>query len=123
MTYLTHDAGRTVALAAVLLAGCSSVSPCPGASFALFRVPTTETNTIVSVSADAPCTATMDRGGGGIVYLARPDSGICRGRAELANGDTYTFSVEFRTIDTGDCRGVMYGVDASYPALIDGGQD
>jgi hypothetical protein len=115
-------ARRAVAVASLFLAGCSSVRPCPASGFSLFRVPATQANPIVSVSADAPCTATLDSRAT-VVYLSRLDSGICRGRAELANGDTYTFSVEFRTVDTGDCGALTYAFDASFPALIDGGQD
>ena len=61
--------------------------------------------------------------GDGSVYLSRPDSGICRGRAVLTNGDTYAFSVEFRPIGTGCCGTLPYPIDASPPTLIDGGQD
>ena len=121
MTYLARYARRAVAVASLFLAGCSSVRPCP-AGFVLLRVPTTQANPIVSVSTDDPCTATMESVAP-VVYLSRPDSGTCRGRAELANGDTYTFSAEFRTIDTADCHALTFAIDASFPTLLDGGRD
>ena len=62
------------------------------------------------------------RSAGG-VYLSRQDSGICHGRAQLTNGDTYEFSVEFRATDSGCCGTLAYPVDASPPVLVDGGQD
>ena len=78
-----------------------------------FPVPNAAANPIVSVSADPPCTAATS--GDGSVTLSRPDSGICRGRAVLTNGDTYAFSVEFRPSDTGCCGTLPYPIDASPP--------
>jgi hypothetical protein len=112
------------ALAAAAAEGCTSspgVCPCPAGGFALFTVPAAATNPIVSVSADPPCTA-MDSGSGS-VSLSRQDSGICRGRAVLTNGDTYAFSVEFRPSGIGCCGNVAFPIDASPPTLIDAGQD
>jgi hypothetical protein len=111
-------------LATLGAAGCTptpAVCPCPAGGLALFDLPAARTNPIVSVSADPPCTA-MDSGAGS-VYLSRQDSGICRGRAVLTNGDTYAFSVEFRPSGTGCCGTLAYPIDASPPTLVDGAQD
>lgn len=115
---------RTIAIASLFAAGCSSsaaVCPCPAPGIGRVTVPAAPANPIVSVSADPPCTA-MDSGSG-TVYLQRQDSGVCRGRAQLANGDTYAFAVEFRASGTGCCGSLAYAVDASAPMLIDAGAD
>ena len=110
---------RFVFPAALAAAGCTTSTdmPCPVGS--AVPVPAAATNPIVSVSADPPCTARQRRG----TSPLPPDSGICRGRAVLTDGDTYAFSVEFRPIDTGCCGTLPYPIDASPPTLIDGGQD
>ena len=115
---------RFVFPAALAAAGCTTSTDtclCPVGAAAEFPVPNAAANPIVSVSADPPCTAATS--GDGSVTLSRPDSGICRGRAVLTDGDTYAFSVEFRPIDTGCCGTLPYPIDASPPTLIEGGQD
>ena len=56
-------------------------------------------------------------------WVERHDSGICRVKAYLASGDTYTFSVEFRASVNGCCGSLAYPIDASAPVLVDGGTD
>ena len=121
--FARHVLPAVVAVASLFGAGCPSspVCPCPAPGVALFTVPAAATNPIVSVSADPPCTA-MDNGSG-YVYLSRQDSGICRGRAVLTNGDTYEFSVEFRPSGIGCCGSLAYPIDASPPVLVDAGQN
>jgi hypothetical protein len=57
----------------------------------------------------------------GSVSLSRQGNGICRGTAQLTNGDTYAFSVEFRASGNGCCGSLAYPIDASAAALIDAG--
>ena len=104
------------------MAGCSSpaVCNCP-VSAGLFRVPAADSNPIVGASTDPPCTAMPS--GSIYVWVALQDSGTCRVKAHLKNGDAYTFSVEFRATASGCCGNLAYPIDASVPVLVDGGTD
>lgn len=60
--------------------------------------------------------------GDGYVTVYRGGPGTCQVEVVLANGATYSFSVEFGAAGTGRCSGALGAVDASSPVLIDPGR-
>ena len=116
-------AAVAVAVAAVAVAACGSTQvrcPCP-LGMANVAVPSAQTTTIDSVQTDPPCAATAGGAGTGTVSVIRQSPGTCQVRVALGNGDTYTFSVEFRASGSGCCGDFAFPVDASFPVLVDAG--
>lgn len=107
---------------ALALAACSSgqnaVCPCPSGGFASVPLPMSPTLAIDGVSTDPPCTASPENGK---VLVWSQDTATCHVRADMTNGDTYEFTVDFRKSGTGCCGNVAFPVDASTPERVDAG--
>lgn len=116
-------AAVAVAVAAIGVPACMSPHyDCPCGLFpASVAVPSAQTTTIDSIQTDPPCTAMEGGAGSGIVEVYRQGSGSCQVRVDLGNGDTYAFSVQFRTSGGACCGDDAFPVDASFPVLVDAG--
>jgi hypothetical protein len=126
---MTHLASRAAlfALACALFPSVSACGSCNcpmGGGFAQVAIPAAESSPIVSVSETRPCGASAidDH----TVVVQTNSAGGCQVLVQLANGDTYTFSVQFvaETIhgacDCGRLR--LVGTDPT-PTLTDAGID
>ena len=96
---------------------------CPlGGGGSHVTVPAAQSSPIARVSTNAPCTASAN--GDDTVVVYTPTAGSCQVLVELANGDTYTFSVQFvpETVH-GDCDcGVLRMVGGPpVPTITDAG--
>jgi|SRR6516162_8502781 hypothetical protein len=79
--------------------------------------------TIARLSTSPGCMA--HDGNDGSVSVFRGSAGTCSVQAQLANGDTYAFSITFHSVG-GCCSNIFQGVTTSGPALAgtaDGGVD
>lgn len=128
-SYAIARAVFLVALTAVVglaVPACGSTCNCPLNGGGPVMLPGAQSQ-MVTVSSDDPACYGSDSGSGRL-SVNRNGPGTCQFIAELANGDTYAFSVEFRqTIVGNDCQCVVSTVvDASVPELVttgDGGTD
>ena len=121
MTYLTpRRALPALTFASLCISACdpSPVCPCPFGG-AIVAVPATQSIPLESVTTDPPCSASgvsSDQ-----IFVMRQNTGTCQVRAQLTNGETYTFSVQFRASGSGCCGHVAFAVDSSVPELVDAG--
>jgi hypothetical protein len=106
-------------LAGLGVSGCSGGCKCPqGGGVANVPLPAAQSSPITSVSATAPCTATVSAAGGVTVYT--PAAVTCAVEAQLMNGDTYTFTVTFQSTSADTCCPAAETFDASVPQLVGG---
>jgi hypothetical protein len=90
----------------ILGGACNCPETGPASSFVLIEA--AESNPIVAVTAQPPCTAQAAGANGqtdpkDFVSVTSGSAGTCRVVAQLTNGDTYAFEVEFATVDLGCC--------------------
>ena len=96
---------------------------CPaGVGFRTVAIPAAQSSPIASASTDPSCAATFDSTS---VSVGHASAGTCQVTVQLANGDTYAFSVQFLvTRGRGDCGcPEAVAVDASVPEPVDAGAD
>src|SRR6185369_12818168 len=82
------------AVAALVAAACDSTTICncpSGGGVTTVAVPAARSSPITSVSADQPCSASVNATGDVVLYDAV--AGTCHVVVRLANGDGYAFSV------------------------------
>jgi hypothetical protein len=113
------------AFAALSAAACGTpaICNCPaGVGITAVAAPAAPSSPIVSASADQPCSASVDSRGNDVVVYG-PSARTCHVLFQLANGNSYTFSVEFRERTlAGACTcSEAYAADASPPELVDAG--
>jgi hypothetical protein len=124
MTYRSHAIARgrfLVALAVVVglaVPACGGACHCPGGWGAVVTLPGAQSQMLTVSSNDPACygsDASNGRAG-----VSRDGAGTCQFVVKLENGDSYTFSVEFRqTVAGNDCKcAVVTAVDASVPELV-----
>ena len=98
------------------------VCNCPaGIGVRTVAVPAAQSSPIVNASTDSPCFIFMMDSTS--VQVGSPSAMTCHATVQLANGDTYAFSVQFlETKIGGDCTcNTAVAIDASVPELIDAG--
>jgi len=114
---------------AVAVAVSLSVSACGGApcncpagiGVKTVALPAAQSSPVASATTDSPCfITTMDSTS---VQVGSPSAMTCHVTVQLANGDTYAFSVQFlETRIGGACTcNTAVAVDASVPEQVDAG--
>ena len=115
-----------LAVAAPGAAGCirGGTCNCPNSGgFANVTVPAAQSSPIAAASATGACTASFTAGND-VVEVLTGSAGACQVFVELANGDTYTFAVEFtqETIHGAcDCSVIHTTGGTPVPTLSDAG--
>jgi len=120
--HITRFVFVAVAAASLSVAACGGgVCNCPaGVGFKTVALPAAQSSPIAGASADPPCFTTFDSTS---VQVGDSSAGTCQVTVQLANGDSYGFSVQFLVTRLGGdcaCNGAV-AVDASAPEQLDAG--
>lgn len=114
------------AAASLVMSSClGGTCNCPSGGGGFLRLPAAQSSPIVSVVADDGCLASVSTDPGAdansiLIDVTRSAAGTCTVTAGLANGDIYSFSVQFGAMG-GCCGGLTTIVGQPTPQLVSAG--